>query len=122
MDGGQTPEELETLLEDAVLLGDVGTVAGLFQPGGMLVMGAAPPLRGRGQIRAAAAALCRYRPGYLAEPRRVLQIRDVALLIGRDVVNLARRGDDGTWRYDICVLLPLVPGPPPGPPGRHDLP
>ena len=106
MDGGQTPEELETLLEDAVLLGDADAVAGLFQPGGVLVAGAAPPLRGRGQIREAAAALCLRRPGYLAEPRRVLQVRDVALLLGRDVVNLARRGDDGTWRYDICVLLP----------------
>jgi hypothetical protein len=106
VDGGQTPEELETLLEDAVLLGDPDAIAGLFQPGGMLVMGGAPQLRGRGQIREAAATLCLHRPGYLAGPRRVLQVRDVALLIGRDVVNLARRSDDGTWRYDICVLLP----------------
>ena len=106
MDGGQTPEELETLLEDAVLLGDADAVAGLFQPGGLLVMGRAPQLRGRGQIREAAVALRRDRHGYLAGPRRVLQVRDAALLIGRDVVNLARRGDDGTWRYDICVLLP----------------
>ena len=112
MDGGQTPEELETLLEDAVLLSDAGAVAGLFQPGGMLVMGGGPQLRGRGQIREAAAALCLHRPGYLAEPRRVLQVRDVALLIGPDVVNLARRGDDGTWRYEICVLLPDQDGAP----------
>ena len=56
MDGGQTPEELETLLEDAVLLGDADAVAGLFQPGGMLVMEGAPRLPGRGQIREAAAA------------------------------------------------------------------
>jgi hypothetical protein len=106
VDGGQTPEELETLLEDAIMLGDSDAIAGLFQPGGMLVMGGAPPLRGCGQIREAAATLCLHRPGYLAEPRRVLLVRDAALLIGRDVVNLARRGDDGTWRYDICVLLP----------------
>jgi hypothetical protein len=105
VDGGQTPEELETLLEDALLLGDACTVAALFHPGGMLVMGGAPPLRGRGPIRAAAAALCQHHPGYLAEPRRVLQIRDVALLIGPDVINLARQGDDRTWRYEICVLL-----------------
>lgn len=109
MDGGQTPEELETLLEDAVLLGDIGAVAELFHPGGMLVIGGAPPVRGRGPIRAAAAALCLHHPGYLAEPRRVLQLRDVALLIGPDVINLARRGDDSTWRYEICVLLPDQP-------------
>lgn len=112
MDGGQTPEELETLLEDAVLLGDADAVAGLFQPGGLLVIAGSPQLRGRGQIREAAAALCLHRPGYLAAPRRVLQVQDVALLLGRDVVNLARKGDDGTWRYDICVLLPDQEGSP----------
>ncbi len=106
MGGGQTPEELETLLEDAILLGDADAVAALFQPSGVLVVGGAHQLRGRGQVREAAAALCLYRPGYLGEPRRVFQVRDVALLLGRDVVNLARRGDDGTWRYEICVLLP----------------
>jgi uncharacterized protein (TIGR02246 family) len=112
VDGGQTPEELETLLEDAILLGDADAVAGLFQPGGMLVVRGAPQLRGRGQIRDAAVALCLRRPGYLAGPRRVFQVRDVALLLGRDVVNLARRGADGTWRYDICVLLPDQEGAP----------
>lgn len=112
MDGGQTPEELETLLEDAILLGDADAVAGLFQPGGMLVIAGAPQLRGRMQIHEAPAALCLHRPGYLAAPRRVLQVRDVALLIGRDVVNLARRGDDGTWRYEICLLLPGQHGAP----------
>ena len=105
MDGGQTPEELETLMEDAILLRDADAIAGLFQPGGLLAIAGTPQLRGRGQIREAVGALCLRRPGYLAEPRRVLQVRDVALLIGRDVVNLARRGDDGTWRYDICALL-----------------
>jgi len=91
-------------MEDAFLLGDADAVAGLFQPGGLLAIAGTPQLRGRGQIREAVGALCLQRPGYLAEPRRVLQVRDVALLIGRDVVNLARRGDDGTWRYEICVL------------------
>jgi hypothetical protein len=74
VDGGQTPEELETLLEDAVLLGDADAVARLFQPGGLLVIAGAPQLSGRGQIREAAAALGLHRPGYLAAPRRVLQV------------------------------------------------
>jgi hypothetical protein len=79
---------------------------GSSSPAACSSWGARPSYRGRGQIREAAATLCLHRPGYLAGPRRVLQVRDVALLIGRDVVNLARRSDDGTWRYDICVLLP----------------
>jgi hypothetical protein len=106
MDGGQTPEELETLLEDAILLGDADAVAGLFQPGGVLAVDTERELRGQTQIPEAAAALHRYRPGYLATPRRVFRVRDMALLLGPDVVNLAQRGDDGTWRYAICVLLP----------------
>ncbi len=106
MDGGQTPEELETLLEDAILMGDADAVAGLFQPSGVLAVDTERELRGHSQIGEAAAALRRYRPGYLATPRRVFRVRDMALMLGPDVVNLAHRGDDGTWRYAICVLLP----------------
>lgn len=106
MDGGLTPEELETLLEDAILLGDADAVTGLFQPGGVLVVDTEGELRGQPQVPEAPSALRRHRPGYLATPRRVVRVRDMALMLGPDVVNLANRGNDGTWRYAICVLLP----------------
>jgi len=41
---------------------------------------------------------------YLASPRRVFQARDTALLVGDGVINVARRGPDGSWRYAISVL------------------
>ena len=38
--GGETPEELETLREDAFLLRDAGAIGRLFEDGSLLVPGA----------------------------------------------------------------------------------
>ncbi len=49
--GARTPEELETLLEDAFVLHDRQALAQLFQPGAMLVVGGGlPEARGHQQI------------------------------------------------------------------------
>jgi hypothetical protein len=48
--------------------------------------------------------LWQHQSGYLADPRRVFQARDTALLLGDGVINVARRGTDGSWRYAISVL------------------
>ena len=102
--GGRTPEELETLLEDAVLIADADAAAQLFEPYGLLFVEAtACELRGREGIRRAAAG-CLCRGGSLGAPRHVLQAGDTALLLGADVVNVVRRGEDGSWKYVICVL------------------
>ena len=102
--GGRTPEELETLLEDAVLMADADAAARLFEPYGLLfVEGTACELRGREGIRRAAAGWL-FRHGSLGTARRVLQAGDTALLLGADVVNVVRRREDGSWKYVICVL------------------
>jgi hypothetical protein len=96
--GAATPEELETLLEDAFLRRDASAVADLFEHAGVLVTDR--PAHGRSQIGRAVGSVC----GYLAEPRQVLQAGDTALLLGAGAVNVARRGCDGAWRFAICVL------------------
>lgn len=102
---GQTPEELETLLEDALLMRDAEAVAQLFEEASVLVVGHGPQhIRGPGEILRAAWLLWQLQRGYLAGPRRVFQARDTALLLGDDVINVARRGPDGSWRYAISVL------------------
>jgi hypothetical protein len=103
--GGQTPEELETLLEDALLMRDAEALAQLFQDASVLVAGHRPQqIHGPGDIVQSAWLLRQHQRGYLASPRRVFQARDTALLLGDGVINVARRGPDRSWKYVICVL------------------
>jgi hypothetical protein len=106
MDGGaRTPEELETLLEDAFVLHDPQALAQLFEPGAMLVVGGGlPEARGRRQIARVAAQLWDAERSYLADPRRVLQARDTALVVSGRAINVVRRTDNGSWRYAISLL------------------
>ena len=102
--GARTPEELETLLEDAFVLHDPKALAQLFQPGAMLVAGGGlPEARGRRQIAQVATQLWDSQRLYLADPRRVLQVRDTALVLAGRAINVVRR-DDGSWRYAISLL------------------
>jgi hypothetical protein len=115
--GAHTPEELEILLEDAFVLHDQQALAELFQPDAMLVMGGGlPEARGQQQIARIAAKVWDLDRSYLADLRRVLQTRDTALVLAGHAVNVARRGNDGFWRYTISLLDPSESGraaPPP---------
>ena len=105
--GARTPEELETLLEDAFVLHDPQALAQLFQPSAMLVVGGGlPEARGRRQIARVAAQLWDLDRSYLAEPRRVLQARDTALVLAGRAINVARRAHHRPWRYAISLLDP----------------
>ena len=100
--GAHTPEELETLLEDAFVTRDRDALVELFEH--EAVLGAARrEARGGDEIARLAAALWRCDDTYLADPQRVVQARDTALVVTRRGINLARRGDGG-WRYAISLL------------------
>jgi len=101
--GGATPEELETLLEDAFVLRDAPAVADLFEPRGLLVAGLGrPAVRGAAAVGHAAAHL--WALGYVADPRAVLQVPGLALVVGARSATVARRGVDGVWRYAFAVF------------------
>jgi hypothetical protein len=103
--GADTPEELDALLEDAVVLRSAGAVADLFEAGGLLAVGAdACPARGARAIVRAAAALWAGSGTYVAEPRRVLQARDTALVVAARGLHVARRAADGRWRLAVAVV------------------
>ena len=99
--GARTPEELETLFEDAFVVRDREALAELFEDGAVLVAGSAAEARGGDAI---AASLWPGELSYIAAPRRVLQANDTALVLGRDGINVVRRGGDGRWRYAISLL------------------
>lgn len=105
--GARTPEELETLLEDAFVLRDTNALVQLFEAGAVLVAaGSLHETRGRTYIGAVAARMWELGHIYVADPRRVLQVGDTALVLCPGAVNVVRRGDEGTWRYAIASWVP----------------
>jgi hypothetical protein len=103
--GARTPEELETLLEDAFVVRDREELAQLFEDGAVLVAGAgSKEARGGEAIVRFATAMWERDRTYLADPQRVVQARDTALVVAERGINVLRRGSDGTWRYAISLL------------------
>jgi hypothetical protein len=103
--GASTPEELESLLEDGLVIGEGAPLAGLFENGATVAIDAAAhEAHGSEQISRLAEELCAHGYGYLAGARRVLQAADTALVIGEQAINVMRRGVDRRWRYSISLL------------------
>lgn len=104
--GARTPEELETLFEDALVARDREALAALFDEAAVLAAGNVQPVRGSEEIVQQALATWTGDHTYVADPRGVLQTRDIALVVAERGVNVVRRSRDGTWRYAI-VFLPV---------------
>jgi hypothetical protein len=103
--GAHTPEELETLFEDAFVIHDREALSGLFEEGAVLVTEhGLPEARGAAQIAAHVAAMWAVGRPPVAEPGRILQARDTALVVADRSISVVRRGGDGAWRYAISVL------------------
>ena len=103
--GARTPEELESLLEDAFVIRDREALVELFEDGAVLVGGhGGSEARGGDEIGRWAREMWAHDRTYLADPRRVLQARDTGLVLTPYGVSVARRGSDGAWRYAIALL------------------
>jgi hypothetical protein len=101
--GARTPEELETSLEDALVIGNANTLAALFEEGATLATGGEQPVRGGEAIARAALATPFGIGAYVADSRRILLARNSALVITDRGINVMHRGGDGVWRYVIVV-------------------
>lgn len=86
-----TPEELVTLIEDAVIRADVGAVADLLCADALLVDGGW--VVGRGEVARALAAT-----DYLAAERCLVLAWDVAIVANDRRVNVCCRERAGGWR------------------------
>ncbi len=102
--GACTPEELETLLEDAFVTRDRAALTQLFENGAVLVGSNMREARGEEEISQFATTLWDRDRTYVADPGRVLQARDIALVVADGGINVARRGSDRAWRYAIALL------------------
>ena len=103
--GARTPEELETLFEDAFVTRDREALTGLFEDGALLMAGDKRQARGRDEIARVATSVWEDGRTYVADPRQVLQARDTALVVADRSINVARRGSDRCWRYAIALLV-----------------
>src|SRR5262245_25676952 len=99
--GARTPEELEMLFEDSLVLRDPQALAGLFEAGAVLIVGDEQPARGGEDITRLALVTWEGGHTYVADPHCVIQARDIALIISERGLNVVRRGSDGAWRYAI---------------------
>ena len=102
--GARTPEELETLLEDAFVVSDRAAVVDLFEPDGLVAVRAMDSARGAA-IGPFVADLWSQDLTYLARPARVLQAGDTGLIVGERAISVVRRRDEH-WRYAISLLHP----------------
>jgi hypothetical protein len=102
--GARTPEELETLLEDAFLLHDRAALDVLFDVGAVLIEGGGLEARGGEAISDALAQLWSRDRTYVAHPKRVLQSHDTALVVAEAGIHVLRRGSDRAWRAAISLL------------------
>ncbi len=103
--GACTPEELETLFEDSFVTHDGEALAQLFEAGAVLLAEKhSREARGGAQIAQLATAMWERGDMYLADPLRVVQARDTALIVAHRAINVVRRGSDGSWRYAISLM------------------
>lgn len=100
--GARTPEELETLLEDAFVVRDRAAVADLFEPNGLVAAHAEHTASGAA-IGPFVAELWSRDLTYLARPERVLQAGETGLIVGERAISVVRRRD-AHWRYAISLL------------------
>ena len=99
------------MFEDAFVTRDAEALSAMFAEGAVLAIGEGrAAARGVEEIGRLAAVLWEGDRTYVADPHRVVQARDTALVLADGAINVVRRGSDGAWRYSIA-LLSLDPTP-----------
>lgn len=99
----QSPEELEILLEDALVLQDDAAVAALFEDGGVLVERSGV-VRGCSQVTQLLT-----QQGYLAAPCSVTVVSNVAIVVGPQTVNVSCRDPGGGWWLVAAIVTATPP-------------
>jgi ketosteroid isomerase-like protein len=110
--GARTPEELDTLIEDAFLQRDRAALEDLFDEGAVLMNVDGVPTDGRDAIGHTLTESWDRQCTYVARTRHVLQVGDTALVVADAGIHVLRRGGDGAWRASLSLLdldSPIAP-------------
>ena len=102
--GAHTPEELETLFEDTLVLRDEQALAGLFEDGALLFTGDGRLAYGVEDVAQLALTIWKGEHSYVADPKQILLACNIALIVLERGINVAHRGSNGIWRYMIVHL------------------
>lgn len=102
--GASSPEELETLFEDAFVLRDRDGLCALFVDDGVLAASSGEEARGSEAIGYAASDMWVRGRAYVGGPQRVVQAGRTALVVTRAGTHVVRRVGDGTWRLSVSLL------------------
>lgn len=87
------------------MLRDPRALASLFEAQALVAVGGGRGrVSGSEDIASIASALWSRDFTYVADPRRVVQARDIALVLATQATSVVRRGADGAWRYAISLL------------------
>ncbi|MBE2315774.1 hypothetical protein DVA67_007290 [Solirubrobacter sp. CPCC 204708] len=95
----RTPEELDTLIEDACLQHDRALLDDLFHDAALLATPGGLVVRGREAVGDMLVGRT-----YVARAKHVLQVRSTALVVVGAGVHVLGRDGDGTWRAAISFL------------------
>lgn len=93
------------MLEDAFVVRDPAASHSLFHEAAVVADSNGMHARGRDEIGRALAERWERESTYLALPGRVLQSRNIALLVSPAAIHVLRRSRAGVWRAAISLLL-----------------
>lgn len=99
----RTPEELELLFEDTLIIRDQEALRGLFEDGAVLSVFNGPPVHGGPEIVGLALNTWSGSRSFVAGPGMTLQGRDIALIVAGPNIHVMRRSNAG-WRYVVVLL------------------
>jgi len=102
--GARSPEELDTLIEDAFVLRDRAGLDALFDDRAVVVEVGGSEAWGAEAIARSLSHLWAHGRTYVAHTRRVVQTPDTALVIADSAIHVLRRDGDGAWRATITLL------------------
>jgi uncharacterized protein (TIGR02246 family) len=114
----KSPDEIHPLFEKAFNAGDSDALMELYEPDATLVAQPGSVVRGLNEIRAALGGFLALKGTIKLDTKLVLTVGDIAFLannwslegtgadgepvtLGATTAEVARRGDDGNWRYVI---------------------